>query len=100
MNNHRRPGVGRGPILAAVLFFAGAAFAQTSSQSQPTEESKKLPTGSAAERKARMAARANSQAYTKKFDLSALPHYVPEDKPTGTLRVCGNTSVTDAPLER
>src|SRR5215468_9484581 len=76
---------------------APATLAQ-SSQSQPTEESKKLPTGSAAERKERMKVRAASQAYTKKFDLSALPHYVPEDKPTGTLRICGNNYVNDAPL--
>jgi phosphate transport system substrate-binding protein len=67
-------------------------------QSQPTEESKKLPTGSAAERKARMAARASQPAYTKKFDLSGLPHYVPEDKPKGTLRIAGNNYVGDAPL--
>ena len=67
-------------------------------QSQPTEESKKLPTGSAAERKARMSARANQPAYTKKFDLSGLPHYVPEDKPMGTLRVCGNNYVGDSAL--
>src|SRR6266480_4273222 len=84
-------------VLAATLIplWAGA---QSSSQSQPTEESKKLPTGSAAERKARMAARAASQAYTKKFDLSRLPAYVPEERPTGTLRICGNNYVNDAPL--
>lgn len=67
-------------------------------QSQPTEESKKLPSGSAAERKARMSARASQPAYTKKFDLSGLPHYVPEDKPVGTLRIAGNNYVGDAPL--
>jgi len=45
-----------------------------------------------------MSARASQPAYTKKFDLSGLPHYVPEDKPTGTLRVCGNNYVGDSPL--
>src|SRR5258706_2429102 len=94
----RHPGVGRGPILAAVLLFTASVYAQSSSQSQPTDESKKLPTGSAAERKARMTVRAQSQAYTKKFDLSALPAYVPEEKATGTLRICGNNYVNDAPL--
>jgi phosphate transport system substrate-binding protein len=84
--------------LLAALLVPATALGQTSSQSQPTEESKKLPTGSAAERKARMSARANSQAYTKKFDLSQLPSYVPQDKPTGTLRICGNNYVGDAPL--
>src|SRR6266571_838622 len=96
----RLPGVGRGPIFALLAMFLLPTFAlgQTSSQSQPTEESKKLPLGSAAERKARMSARAHSQAYTKKFDLSALPAYVPEEKATGTLRICGNNYVNDAPL--
>jgi hypothetical protein len=49
----------------AALLLPAFASGQTSSQSQPTEESKKLPTGSAAERKVRMQQRANSQAYTK-----------------------------------
>ncbi|TMH05455.1 MAG: hypothetical protein E6H67_08840, partial [Betaproteobacteria bacterium] len=51
--------------LIAALLVPAFASGQTSSQSQPTEESKKLPTGSAAERKARMQTRANSPAYTK-----------------------------------
>ena len=87
-----------GPFFVVAAALAVPAPAQTSSQSQPTEESKKLPTGSAAERKARMRARAMSQAYTKKFDLSGLPHYVPEEQAAGTLRVCGNNYVNDAPL--
>ncbi len=88
-------------ILGAVSltsFFTLATGHAIAQQSQPTEESKKLPAGSAAERKARMAARANQPAYTKKFDLSGLPHYVPEDKPSGTLRIAGNNYVGDAPL--
>src|SRR5258707_2530248 len=82
-------------LVVATLLTGGHVLAQ---QSQPTEESKKLPAGSAAERKARMAARANQAAYTKKFDLSGLPHYVPETKSTGTLRIAGNNYVGDAPL--
>ena len=85
-------------VVALALLIPFFASAQSSSQSQPTEASKKLPTGSAAERKERMKARANSQAYTKKFDLSKLPAYVPEEKATGTLRICGNNYVNDAPL--
>jgi phosphate transport system substrate-binding protein len=88
------------PVLAGMTMglLAGLPSFGQSSQSLPTEESKKLPVGSAAERKERMKVRATSQAYTKKFDLSALPSYVPEDKPTGTLRLCGNNYVNDAPL--
>src|SRR5258706_13766612 len=84
-------------VLVLASLFAGAALGQ-SSQSHPTDESKKYPVGSAEERKARMSARAASQAYTKKFDLSGLPQYVAQDKPAGTLRVCGNNYVNDAPL--
>lgn len=83
----------------ACVVAAGAALAQ-SSQSHPNEESKKYPVGSAQERKARMAARAASRAYTKSFDLSGLPAYAPESHPSGTLRVCGNNYVNDAPLGR
>jgi phosphate transport system substrate-binding protein len=72
--------------------------AECAAQSQPSEESKKFPAGSAAERKARMLARAGARAYTKKFDLSGLPHYVPEEKPTGILRIAGNNYVGDSPL--
>lgn len=82
-------------LLALVLPLGAAA---QSSQSMPTEESKKLPPGSSAERKARMAARASAPSYTKKFDLSGLPKYVPEGKLTGTLRLAGNNYVGDAPL--
>jgi phosphate transport system substrate-binding protein len=87
--------LGAASLASLLVWGMGHALAQ---QSQPTEESKKLPTGSAAERKARMAARASQPAYTRKFDLSGLPHYVPEDKPTGTLRIAGNNYVGDAPL--
>ena len=86
------------PFLFAAVLVAEHASAQY--QSQPTEESRKLPPGSAAERKARMSGRANAVAYTKKFDLSGLPHYVPEEKPTGKLRVYGNNYLGDAPLGR
>jgi phosphate transport system substrate-binding protein len=81
--------------LLAIALVSAAASAQ---QSQPTAESRKLPPGSAEERRARMSVRANSVAYTKKFDLSGLPHYVPEAKPKGKLRIYGNNYIGDAPL--
>jgi phosphate transport system substrate-binding protein len=94
MTKTRRTVVGA-IALASLLVLGAGAVAQ---QSQPTEESRKLPAGSAAERKARMAARASQPAYTKKFDLSGLPRYVPEGQPAGTLRIAGNNYVGDAPL--
>jgi phosphate transport system substrate-binding protein len=101
MKETRRHGAGRSRIFVAavlVMLLAPLHAAAQSSQSMPTEESKKLPPGSAAERKARMAVRAAAPAYTKKFDLSALPQYVPREKPTGTLRIAGNNYVGDSPL--
>jgi phosphate transport system substrate-binding protein len=87
-------------LASAAVFAPIAASAQPKlpAQSQPTEESKNLPTGSAAERAARMRERANAPAYTKQFDLSALPNYMPQGKPTGRLRICGNNYVGDSPL--
>jgi phosphate transport system substrate-binding protein len=82
-------------LLFAIVLVSAAANAQ---QSQPTEESRKLPQGSAEERRARMSVRAHAVAYTKKFDLSGLPHYVPEAKPKGSLRIYGNNYIGDAPL--
>lgn len=45
-----------------------------------------------------MADIAKSRAYTRKFDLSGLPHYVPEQKVAGKLRIWGNNYVGDSPL--
>ena len=40
----------------------------------------------------------DESAYTRTFDLSGLPEYVPEGHPTGTLRICGNNYIGDSPL--
>src|SRR6202790_304848 len=36
--------------------------------------------------------------YTKKFDLSDLPHYKPEQRVSGTIRMWGSNYFTDSPL--
>jgi phosphate transport system substrate-binding protein len=36
--------------------------------------------------------------YTKKFDLNDLPHYKPEQKVSGTIRMWGSNYFTDSPL--
>ena len=36
--------------------------------------------------------------YTKRWDLSDLPHYVPKQQVTGTLRIWGNNYIKDGPL--
>lgn len=85
-------------ILGLGLLGARAGRAQMDDKYQPNAESKKYPEGSAIERRTRMAAIAAAPAYTRKFDLSGLPDYVPEGKPTGTLRLCGNNYIGDSPL--
>lgn len=90
---------GSATALAALLVGCGTVtFAQMSDKYQPNAESKKYPEGSAIERRVRMASIAANPAYTRKFDLSGLPDYVPEGKPTGTLRLCGNNYIGDSPL--
>src|SRR5882762_138560 len=42
-----------------------------------------------------MTERGRKIAYTKKFDLSALPHYQPNRKVNGTIRMWGSNYVTD-----
>jgi phosphate transport system substrate-binding protein len=84
--------------LALSLLCAGTGYAQMDDKYQPNAESKKYPEGSAIERRVRMAAIAANPAYTRTFDLSALPDYVPEERPTGTLRLCGNNYIGDSPL--
>lgn len=65
---------------------------------EPNAESRKFPTGSAAERRARMHAAAYSRAYSREFDLSGLPTYAPNSHPQGTIRICGNNYIGDSPL--
>ena len=91
---HTSKVIAAGALLAGLLS-ACACRAQMDDKYQPNAESKKYPEGSAIERKVRMAAIAKNPAYTRKFDLSALPDYVPEGKPTGTLRVA--LAVSPAP---
>ncbi len=85
-------------VLTFNLFWLGAERAQMSDKYQPNAESKKYPTGSSIERRVRMHQIAETPAYTRKFDLSGLPNYAPEGKPTGTLRICGNNYIGDSPL--
>ena len=83
---------------AAFACITLSALAQMDDKYQPNAESKKYPEGSSMERRVRMHAIAAAPAYTRKFDLSALPDYVPEGHPTGTLRICGNNYIGDSPL--
>jgi phosphate transport system substrate-binding protein len=86
------------PIVVILSLVTACASGQMSDKYQPNAESKKYPTGSSIERRTRMHAIAMNPAYTRTFDLSGLPEYVPEGHPTGTLRICGNNYIGDSPL--
>jgi phosphate transport system substrate-binding protein len=51
-----------------------------------------------AAREAWVKAKGNRVYYTKRYDLSDLPQYVPEQKVSGTLRFWGSNYFTDSPL--
>lgn len=66
-------------------------------QNTATDEKPKAFSGTAAERRARLADRAKG-AYALTFDLSGLPAYAPKQKVAGTIRVWGNNYVGDSGL--
>jgi len=66
-------------------------------QAPAADEPVKPFSGSATERRAWLAARAQS-AYTLQFDLSGLPAYQPKGKITGTIRLWGNNYIGDSGL--
>lgn len=66
-------------------------------QGTPADEPVKAFSGSAAERRARLAERAKSTSGFK-FDLSGLPAYQPKQKITGKIRLWGNNYVGDSGL--
>lgn len=66
-------------------------------QGTPADEPVKAFSGSAAERRARLADRAKSKSGNT-FDLSGLPAYQPKNKITGKIRLWGNNYVGDSGL--
>lgn len=74
-------------VLAAVFALPTAVFPQ-----EPP------PPDSAAEHSASHADRSKKAFYTKKFDLSGLPHYRPTEQVSGTLRLWGCNYIGDSDL--
>ena len=81
----------------ALATIPAAAIAQLENY-KDNPQSLRFPKGSSAERRARMAAVAASPEYTRKFDLSGVPDYVPHSKPKGVLKLCGNNYIGDSKL--
>ena len=87
--------------LAAVVSFGLSAAASAQLENyRNTPESLKYPKGSSAERRARMSKVAQSPAYTRKFDLSGLPDYVPQSKPKGVSPMRYSNSSRATPAQR
>src|SRR5260370_23456697 len=81
-------------ILAfAVLFRA----AQSMAQSAVSEDTRKS-LAAQADRAGVIADRGEKPHYTKKFDLSGLPHYVPGKQLTGWIRLHGSNYLADGQL--
>lgn len=93
-------------VLGCFLAVAGTSSSEPSAPKSPaefvlgavsTEEPVKAYSGSAVERRQRLAARAAS-AYDHVFDLSGLPAYRPARQISGTIRLWGNNYVGDSGL--
>ncbi len=87
------------PLLVAVAVAAAEAPtpADFVRRAVPSDEGRKAPSGSAVERRARLAERARS-TYEHRFDLSGLPAYAPRGRVAGTIRVWGNNYLGDSGL--
>jgi len=92
--------------LVLALLLSGTAFGQSTGGKTPAEfvlqsvtadEPVKAYSGSAVERRKRLAERAAS-TYDDEFDLSGLPAYRPARLVTGTIRLWGNNYVGDSGL--
>src|SRR2546425_877935 len=81
-------------IVIAAASFALFACAISPSQAQEPKESTEGLDMQAARAKM-MSARGAKIAYTKKFDLSGLPHYQPKQNVSGTIRMWGSNYITD-----
>ncbi len=86
---------------AAVVFVSGLAHVRVAA-AQPGGQAGKqaLPPDSAAEHATQHASSSMRAMYTKKFDLSKLPHYRPMQQVSGTLRIWGNNYIGDSGLAK
>lgn len=83
---------------AFILAFA-ALFTAAQSMAQPTvSEDTRKSLAAQADRAGVIADRGEKPHYTKKFDLSGLPHYVPGKQLTGWIRLHGSNYLVDGPL--
>ena len=88
-----------GAAITALILMSPFAHYQAVAQQQSAKGGQQAPPpDSAAEHAALHAERSNRAFYSKKFDLSALPHYSPKQQVSGTLRIWGNNYIGDSDL--
>ena len=80
--------------IAALFACALAASAATAQETVQSTEGLDMQ----AARAKMMTARGRTVAYTRAWDLSGLPHYVPKSKVSGTIRIWGSNYITDGML--
>jgi phosphate transport system substrate-binding protein len=80
-------------VALGVLLAAGRLCAQ-----QPQSEDTEQALRAQADRARVIYERGRTAHYTRKFDLSALPHYVPHQQYTGWIRLHGNNYLSDGML--
>ena len=93
------PVIARSAATKQSIWLLAAALALTAARAQPaaSEDTKKALQGQK-ERAGVVADRGAKPHYTQKFDLSGLPHYAPEKKLTGWIRLHGNNYLADGAL--
>jgi phosphate transport system substrate-binding protein len=80
-------------LAGSTLWSVASALAHADDSSTPQASTDGMAMQAARARM--MTVRGTKVAYTKKFDLSALPAYVPKQKVSGTLRLWGSNYITD-----
>ena len=82
-------------LLSAVLFGSATGFAAAPQATAPPNSGVSIWTGNVSGFRKK---HGSVGGYTRKWDLSELPHYAPEQQLTGTLRIWGLSYLNDGPL--
>jgi len=83
-------------LVSTALLCAVVAFVPAIPSAAPAQSTEGLDMQAA--RAKMMTKRGRTVAYTKKFDLSGLPHYVPKAQVSGAIRIWGSNYITDGML--
>src|SRR5690242_20230983 len=82
-------------LLSSALLFAGSIRAEDAKSAEPENSGKSIWTQNVSGLRKE---HGSVGGYTKRWDLSDLPHYVPKHQLTGTIRIWGNNYLKDGQL--